>query len=935
MFRVYKSRILLLACLSAIGGCTATPDPDGSPSSSSQVTSQPVPSSSSSVPVSSSSSQATQSSVGSSDHPGKVLYDRASADGGCVACHGPNGDHNLAQSFKFDLRPSVKGTGNNPFVSYTATNMPFGLDVSTCDLNCAESIKSWLVDEIGFDDAPQTPSSQSVSSVASSSASSQDEVEEDVRFVSMLAVNVGGAEFESREAINFVADQGSAGGDTSNQAEVVGDILSTDDDTLFHTERWGAFSYSFDVPNGLYAVEFGLIELVHTHTAGSRVFNIAIEGNVELQGIDIVAETGKHYLPLTKEVEHIEVTDGALNIAFQQQVHNPTVSFINVKRVEETPDKFKRLCSSCHGGPNGEGRSGLGDSLVSGRCDACSAGLEPLASYITSQMPFMAAESCTGKCAQEMANYILDNFAGYNGNPAVVLEDFLDHAGDVGACGVPDVPFNHLRRVTKYDYNRMVADLLGVSGNFSKGLGSDEQVGSFSINGKRLPEINQVIQYFKVATTVSDEAIKNKSTWMPCSATSDSCAEQTIEKLGLKAFRRPLTSQEKADLVDVYRKAKTAEGAASSVTEAFDRGLATAVAAILASPNFLYYIESGEGNGNVVALNQYELAARLALFIWRSLPDDALLNAAKNSQLSTDAQLKAQAERMLQDSRARDVVGLFHKEWMNIAEPRAGLADFEAQRAAMDGFEKTIQSLVFDENAGYSNLFTVDYDYLNGESKALYEVSGNPIAGQSSDGLDKYNVGARRIGILSRAPFLRSNYSPVTRGLFLRKEVFCGVIPQPPPTAAEEAQAVDNALNPRQIFDIHTNDPGCAGCHALMDPLGFPLDNFDPSGRWRSNYGFENNFVVDAAGEFVRTDIDGRFNGPTEMQQGIATSQDVQQCYTLKWFEFAAGRRADNADTCSLGQVNERVYASGSGSILDLITSIVTSDAFRNRRTEL
>lgn len=954
MFKVYNSRDLLLSGLLVLGGCTGGGDQsssrDGSSSESSSIpiSSNSTTTTSSSLPTLSSSSQSSeqsssvaqvssqaQSSVASgNDHPGKVLYNRPNVEGGCVNCHGANANGAGGQFPTIDLNVSFGAGATKPFVSYTATAMPFGADFSTCDLACAESIKSWLVDELGFADESGVTISSSVTTSISSSASSLPNYDEDVRFVSMLAINVGGGEFKSREDIQFKADEGSAGGDTSNQADIVGDITSTDDDTLFHTERWGQFTYSFDVPNGLYAVEFGFIELVQEHKAGSRVFNISIEGEVELQGIDVVKETGAHHMPLTREVEHIEVVDGAIDIDFQPTAHNATVSFINLKRVEETPDKYQRMCGSCHGKPDGSGRSELGDALVSGRCVSCDLGLSALTSFISQRMPFALAEACVGQCAEEMARYILDNFAGYNGNPAVQLDDFLDRRGDVGICSQPSVAFNDLRRVTSYDYNRMVADLLGVSGDFTKGFSSDQLVGNFFINTDRVPEINQVLQYFKVAETVSDEAMKNKTAWMPCSQSTDSCAEQTVETLGLKAFRRPLTSQEVSEIMEVYTKAKQAEMAASTAAESFDRGLINAVRTILVSPNFLYYVEKGEGNGPVVPLTQYEIAARLALFLWRGLPDNILLDAAKAGRLSTEAQLKAQAERMLQNDRAKDVITLFHKEWMHLEEPKEGQEGFKAQKAAFDGFEKTVESLVFNDSASYSDLFTVDYDYLNADSKALYDISSSPVPGESIDGLDRYIVDDRRVGILSRAPFLHSNHSPTTRGLFLRTEVFCGVIPQAPPTAAEEEQPADITLNPRQSFARHTTDPGCAGCHALMDPLGFPLDNFDEFGRWRENYGFKDAFPVDSSGRFVLTDITkSAFNGPTEMQEGIAGSKDVQTCYTYKWFEFAVGRRAESEDNCSLGQVNQGAYTSGSGSILEIISSIVTSDAFRNRRT--
>ncbi len=821
-----------------------------------------------------------------------------------TACHGSVGLGGAYQEI-------ISAIGDGDFLVATIERMPWMGDVTRCGANCASEIKTWLEYEHDLKNGTPEPTPTPTSPAEP----------EEIRYVSYLAVNVGGGDYTGRDGTEYQADFGFSGGGTSNQEGIIVAVPNTEDDGLFFTERWGESEYEFEVPEGYYNVEFGFVELVQTHTAaGARVFDVLIEGEPRLSNVDPVGETGSYHRALIKEAEAIWVGDGALSIEMRAVVFNPTLSFINIKRAENTADKYARLCSNCHGGTNGEGRSELGDALTAGKCSSCG-NRTGLINFIDSQMPFQFAHACEGECATEIADYILDNFAGYQGRPDVNLPDFLDKGGDVTACGVPDSGFSTLRRIASVDYARMVHDLLAVEGDFVRGFSSDQLVGNFFINSTRAPEFNQVKQYFEAASQVAEAALMTKSQWMPnCASENETCAEAIIESIGRRAYRRPVSSDERTRLLTVFRSAYLAES--------FDRGVSTLLQAILSSPQFLYYIEMGEGQGQVRPLTHYELAGRLALFLWRSVPDEELLALAESAQLHDDQILRTQVNRMLDDERAKEVVSLFHEQWMRIQEPHAGTEDYDKQHAALEDFRRTVGALVFDDNAAYSQLFTVDFGFLNDATQSFYEVNGGPVA-VGEDGFDRYELNPNyRAGLLTRAPFLRSNHSPTTRGLFLREQVLCGVIPPAPPTVGEPDQSVPG-LNPREIFKLHTEDPGCGGCHTLMDPLGFPLDNFDDRGMWREIYG--DSFPVDDSGYFLKTDVDGAFSGAQGLQEKLSVSVDVRECYTYQWFQFAVGRTPSTQDTCSLGQANDTAYSEG-GTIQDVIRSIVMSDAFRHRR---
>lgn len=837
----------------------------------------------------------------------------------CAGCHGPTGDGtNIPQEFLGTRGPGLRASIDTDadFLSVTSTRMPYrhnsnNFSTDDCKDQCAIEIQDWLAELNGWVIATASSSSVTSSTISSGSSSSQQAVDSDYS-VSFIAINAGGPELTA-DGVVFAADYGFTDGG-------VGTTPGAEADGLFKTERWNATNYAIPVPNGTYAIEVGFTELLDTHSVGSRVFNVVFEGGqAKLENIDPYKEAGEeHRGEATREITGVNVGDGELNITFEKIAHNPTLSFIHIKRGENIADQYDRMCSTCHGGPDGSDRTRLGDALVASTCLSCS-DRSSLISKINDSMPFEFANTCTGSCAEDMADYILDNFAGYNGNAPANLPPLLNYGGNAGACSAPDTAVNHLRRVATIDYDHMIRDLFGIEDKYTAGFTADQRIDAFFINADRTVEKNQVIEYFSVAERVVTKALENKNAWKPagCSSDNDACADAIITSIGRRAFRKPLSSAEHADLKALYNTAKSTADA----SVAFDRGIGTALQAILTSPRFLYYVEEGKGTSGVVELTQYELAARMALFLWRSLPDDALLDAAANNALSGD-QLKQQIARMLADPKARNAVTLFHKEWMHIVAPTNGAEGYNQATALLDGFEQTIAHLVFDQATpgNFTDLWSVNYDFVNADSRTFYG-STSPIAGS------QHSLDASRTGILTREPFLRSNKNPTTRGAFVRTEVFCGFIPSPPPGAAEREQVDLDGLNPRELFAVHTQDPGCGGCHRLMDPLGFPLDNFDKQGQWRDTHG---GFPVDTTGEFVLTDINSTFNTAIEMQAGIALSQQASQCYNYKWFEFALGREGELNDNCSLGQINEQLQ-SGNGSILDLLTAIISSDAFRHR----
>jgi hypothetical protein len=210
------------------------------------------------------------------------------------------------------------------------------------------------------------------------------------------------------------------------------------------------------------------------------------------------------------------------------------------------------------------------------------------------------------------------------------------------------------------------------------------------------------------------------------------------------------------------------------------------------------------------------------------------------------------------------------------------------------------------------------------------------VPGISGAQFVKVDLDAKRnAGLVTQASILSWNATtnrtnPIQRGRFIREKLFCSLLPNPPDNIVDNRGLVtDPNATERERLAAHRNSASCAGCHTLMDPIGFGLENFDASGRWRD---LEGGKPVDASGEIVQADVPGAFIGPIELAQRLARSQDVESCLVTNWFRFAQGRPETKEDSCSMSAVAERFRNSGR-SLRELVLSMTQTDAFLYRTT--
>jgi Protein of unknown function (DUF1592)/Protein of unknown function (DUF1588)/Protein of unknown function (DUF1595)/Protein of unknown function (DUF1585)/Protein of unknown function (DUF1587) len=502
-----------------------------------------------------------------------------------------------------------------------------------------------------------------------------------------------------------------------------------------------------------------------------------------------------------------------------------------------------------------------------------------------------------------------------------------------------------IRRMTRFEYNSTIRDLLGDTTAPASAFVVEEEALGFNNQATALG-VTQLLaeQYMEASEGIAERAARDLRGLLqgcdPAVQGADACARGFIERFGKRALRRPLTPAEIERLSGVFDWGHREYDVST--------GFQLVIQALLQSPHFLYRVELGMPDpvdADVVPLSDHELASRLSYLLWGSMPDDALFAAADAGALRSPEQLAAEARRLLADPRARAAVANFHAQWLQLShidtldrnatvypDYHGGLPPLWKSET-----EAFLDHVVFEDEAGdVATLLTAPYSMMNAELRAFYGV-GEPAAepGPAADAFARTPLDpSRRAGFLTHASLLSvlskpDQSSPIHRGKFVRERLLCQTLPPPPNDIDIEPPPVQPGVSTRERFRQHADDPSCSGCHAMMDPIGFGFEHYDAIGRWRD---LDEGAPVDARGELTGTrDIDGAFDGAVELARRLAESEQVRQCVATQWFRFGYGRAEEEEDQCSMGQLQESFSAAGYN-IQELLVALTQTDAFRYRR---
>ncbi|MEP7312719.1 MAG: DUF1592 domain-containing protein, partial [Pseudomonadota bacterium] len=355
----------------------------------------------------------------------------------------------------------------------------------------------------------------------------------------------------------------------------------------------------------------------------------------------------------------------------------------------------------------------------------------------------------------------------------------------------------------------------------------------------RVPAVHafQVKGPVKITGMSDSESRKKIFTCKPAAASEErACAEKIISRLARQAFRRPVTNEELAPVMAFYDKGHKVDG--------FESGVRESIAAILVSPYFLYRVEADADHGTR-ALSDLELASRLSFFLWSSLPDEELLTLAEKGELSKPAVLKAQVHRMIADPRGISLTRDFAFQWLNIAKmdtivPTAALFPHASgvydPRPSLKKELELFMDSILRADRPVTDLLTADDTFINEQVALLYgftDIRGN--------GFHKVKLeDPKRFGLLGKGAVLMvtanpNRTAPVLRGAWIMERIL-GTPPAVPPNGvpdlAESAKGKPKTV--REQTELHRANAACASCHAVMDPLGFALENFDTVGAYRT-----------------------------------------------------------------------------------------------------
>jgi hypothetical protein len=504
----------------------------------------------------------------------------------------------------------------------------------------------------------------------------------------------------------------------------------------------------------------------------------------------------------------------------------------------------------------------------------------------------------------------------------------------LGAQAAPRAP---IRRLTRFEYNNTVRDLLGVTSRPADSLPGEEGGSGFGNDADALGVSHVLVDGYRmvaqqIASEVTADAAMVESVSGCDPATADAqCQESFLSRYLTDVFRRPPD----ADELSAYR---TAFDQGVTLGGGFASGVRAVIERSLQSPQFLYRVEVGQAVNEQAALARptgHEMATRLSYLLWSSAPDRPLLDAAARGDLDTDEGVLVEASRMLEDDRAKDGMRYFHGQLLGTTGLDYIERDAEYYPTFQPGMgalfrqetERFLDYVLWEGEGDLRTIFTAPYTFVNEPLAAFYGIPG-----VTGDEFQKVTVDStKRAGLLTQASILTattpgSRTDPVIRGKWLYTKMLCGKVPDPPTNVPELEEPLPGQ-SVRDRLAQHRADPECAQCHALMDPIGFGFENFDGVGLWRDT---ENGASIDDSGEIPIGDVAGPFNGAIEFGQKMAESSDVRACYVSRYLTYAYGRALTSEDACSLSQA-EVAFGQAEGDVGELILAVTRTDGFRLR----
>ena len=538
-----------------------------------------------------------------------------------------------------------------------------------------------------------------------------------------------------------------------------------------------------------------------------------------------------------------------------------------------------------------------------------------------------------------------------------------------------------LLALTPTEYNQTIRDLFGLSpdhtswwwrfpeetgvGGF-EGFAAGQDPSAYSIE-----QLQQAAEHFSTHTLSAPDLMACEDFATRDPAGQRDCGWATLEQMAPVAWRRPLSADETARLKALYTERLDVDSP--------EQALQTTVAFLLQAPQFIYRLTPSlhdASSDQSVALDDYEVASRLSYLLWDSMPDARLREAASAGELRTAAQVRAQAQRMLEDWRAREAVVHFHRQWLGMLDihsvsparyaygPLFGLdptppldatGDFvwpgtvvQLRHSMRLEFDLFVAQTIFDRSGTFGALMTDNRGYMSQITAPLYgdgatQIPGETVQWSQTDDQGIFTtdenfsvelVPARfpdhqRAGVLTMPGVLAIRAhavhpSPILRGVFVQRDLACEDPGDPGDAGTPAPEVIDPEMTNRARTEAATAGTQCMGCHQRINPLGFAFENYDALGRWRLT---DNGEAVDATGEVTLAGGETlSFASGVDLAHSLAKSIQVKNCYVRKWAQVATGTTL-SGDEPALQALAED-FASHD-SVRDLLIDLAASDLIR------
>ena len=488
-------------------------------------------------------------------------------------------------------------------------------------------------------------------------------------------------------------------------------------------------------------------------------------------------------------------------------------------------------------------------------------------------------------------------------------------------------PSPTLRRLTISQYNNIIADVFSEDIVIPSSLEPDIEVDGFLTIGASISNISPVgiERYESASYSIAEQIVENETLLadiLPCESVDNldqACWEEFLEETGSLLWRRPISETEVSNLSSLIQ----------TISEQSDNqtGLTYLLSALFQSPHFLYRVEQGTDG----TLSDFELASRLSFLIWNSTPDAELLATAFEGRLSDPEQLEIEVDRMIADAKFEKGLRNFFMELFHLYKLDDVVKDpLVFTHASPDLYqsakEETLLFLLHNvlEKEDYRDILTSQETFVDRRLAALYN-----IAAPSAEDFGEVTLSeaAGRRGLLMQASILNLNAhatstSATLRGIFIRKNLLCQMIPAPPAnvdTSIPEADAESPTL--RERLQTHLEDPTCSGCHEITDLVGLGFETFDGIGRWRTT---ENDAQIDPSGSIDGVD----FLDAWELASAVKQHDNLGPCVSEKLYQYALGHQVIETEEEFVDWMATYLAASD-WSFQELIRQLALSDNFK------